>query len=280
MPYPGYLLNPGDMFQVEPERVLYATGESKTGQQAKEGRHLRRLTRRLNAKRNERREQRRAERAASKATKDPSEVTAKPSKRQIPKNELEERKQARIQFQELLKQARGYMENPRNSISANKKKEVREYISELKGAMAKASRIDLKLVEKNFNSLAARLAQVTNIQLGSGARSGQAPKAENPSNEPALANGLSTEEQKAFREAIVRIRENPVDESKPYATPWRPRPFMSAFAFVPRYLEVNHNICSAVYLRHPVARPGLAEVPTPFPAETQQLAFNWYLRRR
>ena len=68
--------------------------------------------------------------------------------------------------------------------------------------------------------------------------------------------------------------------SAPYATPWRPRDYMSAFAFIPRYLEVNQNICAAVYLRHPVARPGLAEVPTPFHVETGQLAFNWYLRRR
>jgi hypothetical protein len=66
----------------------------------------------------------------------------------------------------------------------------------------------------------------------------------------------------------------------PYATPWRPRDYMSAFAFIPRYLEVNQNICAAVYLRHPVARQGLAEVPTPFHIETGQLAFNWYLRNR
>lgn len=65
--------------------------------------------------------------------------------------------------------------------------------------------------------------------------------------------------------------------SKP---PWSPRNYMSAFAFIPRYLEVNQNVCSAVYLRHPVARPGLAEVPTPFGLETGLLAFQWYLRRR
>lgn len=61
---------------------------------------------------------------------------------------------------------------------------------------------------------------------------------------------------------------------------WKSRNWMSAFAFIPRYLEVNQNVCSAVYLRHPVARPGLAEVPSPFAADTQTLAFQWYLRRR
>lgn len=73
---------------------------------------------------------------------------------------------------------------------------------------------------------------------------------------------------------------NKRNAAAPYATPWRPRDYMSAFAFIPRYLEVNQNICAAVYLRHPVARPGLSEVPTPFHVETGQLAFNWYLRRR
>ncbi|KAF3918604.1 hypothetical protein AA313_de0202836 [Arthrobotrys entomopaga] len=61
---------------------------------------------------------------------------------------------------------------------------------------------------------------------------------------------------------------------------WQPRRFMNLFAFIPRYLEVNHNICHAVYLRHPVARSGSAEIPNPFNNETMQLAYNWYLRRR
>jgi hypothetical protein len=61
---------------------------------------------------------------------------------------------------------------------------------------------------------------------------------------------------------------------------WEPKDYMAPFAFVPRYLEVNHTVCSAVYLRHPVARMGLAEVPSPFPLETGNLAFSYYLRRR
>jgi hypothetical protein len=76
------------------------------------------------------------------------------------------------------------------------------------------------------------------------------------------------------------MRDNPIDHSKPYATPWRPRDYMSAFAFIPRYLEVNQNICAAVYLRHPVARPGSAEVPTPFGETISTPAYGWYLKRR
>lgn len=90
---------------------------------------------------------------------------------------------------------------------------------------------------------------------------------------------LTNEEVKRLAMVLKADAENPVDESKPYLTPWRPRPYMSAFAFVPRYLEVNPNICAAVYLRHPVARKGMAEVPTPFSYLTNQLTHNWYLGR-
>lgn len=93
------------------------------------------------------------------------------------------------------------------------------------------------------------------------------------------ATKLSNEEMRNLARIIREQEENPYDESKPYKTPWEPRPFMSAFAFIPRYLEVNPNICAAVYLRHPVARKGMAEVPTPFSYLTNQLAHNWYLQR-
>ena len=42
MKYPGYLLNPGDLFQVDPERVLYATGAPKDRVERREGRLARR----------------------------------------------------------------------------------------------------------------------------------------------------------------------------------------------------------------------------------------------
>lgn len=90
---------------------------------------------------------------------------------------------------------------------------------------------------------------------------------------------LSREEMRKLARLLQYDEENPIDDSKPYATPWRPRPYMSAFAFIPRYLEVNPNICAAVYLRHPVARKGMAEVPTPFSYLTSQLSHNWYLER-
>ena len=61
---------------------------------------------------------------------------------------------------------------------------------------------------------------------------------------------------------------------------FHPKPFMAPFAFIPNYLEVSHLTCSAVYLSHPVAQPGLAEVPSPFPAEVHNLAYSFYIRSR
>lgn len=87
-------------------------------------------------------------------------------------------------------------------------------------------------------------------------------------------------DESILRRALQALTLNPVDESKPYATPWTPRDYLPAFAFIPRYLEVNQNICAAVYLRHPVAKPGFSEVPTPFSEQANANAFAWYLRRR
>lgn len=90
---------------------------------------------------------------------------------------------------------------------------------------------------------------------------------------------LSNDALRNLADFVRQDEENPYDPSKSYLTPWQPREYMSAFAFIPRYLEVNHDICAAVYLRHPVAKKGMAEVPTPFSYMTNQLAHNWYLQR-
>ena len=290
MPYPGYLLNPGDMFQVEPDRVLFATGETKDLQQARDGRHKRRVTRRMNTLKEERKLKWRAEKVALKATKeaaisDELKVIAKPAKPQIPKTEADHRKETRKQYNELLKQVKSFMETPKIKLGAKKKQAIRAYVKDVKSAMGSLNnknKADVEKMDVQFAALAARLSEVTDIQLIRKAKveKAQAEEAKEEESAEVVEKELSEEERKALREAVVLLRENPVDETKPYATPWRPRPYMSAFAFIPRYLEVNQNICSAVYLRHPVARPGMAEVPTPFPEETQQLAFNWYLRRR
>lgn len=65
-------------------------------------------------------------------------------------------------------------------------------------------------------------------------------------------------------------------------TPFHLPDYATPFIFVPAYLEVSFPTCSAVYLRHPTARPGYSEIPTPYDAdgEVVRLAWEWYAKVR
>lgn len=69
------------------------------------------------------------------------------------------------------------------------------------------------------------------------------------------------------------------DPSKPYFTPWTPRPFLGAFAVLPHHIEVSFETCHAVYLNDPVARPGHSEVISPFPDHVHERAYMYYVRK-
>ncbi|KAK6204996.1 mitochondrial 37S ribosomal protein NAM9 [Scheffersomyces amazonensis] len=68
------------------------------------------------------------------------------------------------------------------------------------------------------------------------------------------------------------------DLSKPYFTPWTPRPFIGCFAIYPAHLEISFKTCHAVYVRDPIARPGQSEVITPFPDHVHERAYMYYAR--
>lgn len=70
-----------------------------------------------------------------------------------------------------------------------------------------------------------------------------------------------------------------LDPSKPYFTPWEPRPFIGCFAVLPSHIEVSFSTCHAVYLRDPTARPGQSEVITPFPEPVHERAYMYYVRK-
>jgi ElaB/YqjD/DUF883 family membrane-anchored ribosome-binding protein len=286
MPYPGYLLNPGDMFQVDVDRVMFATGEPKTGGQAKKGREIRRKRRRVNvglekqrAERRERRAARAAEKAekvekraaaaAAEAEKVVSRYRSKPVEvKTHPLFGPDAQKQRKVEIQALMVDAQKVLNDTVNRAGAKRKQALRAWTRSAKLVLSQLPRRSADEIEQDVNNLVGHLERIK-------------PEAGEEAPQKSRHKRMPMHERATmFREALVEASENPIDETKPYATPWRPRPYMSAFAFIPRYLEVNPKICSAVYLRHPVARPGLTEVPTPFPAEMQQLAFNWYLRRR
>ncbi|KAF1994298.1 alpha-L RNA-binding motif-containing protein [Amniculicola lignicola CBS 123094] len=269
MPYPGYLLNPGDMFQVEPESVMFATGAPK----------VRTSTARRVAK------ERAAARADARAANPPQ---IPPSSIKITAPTREEPSPA-----ELKKTLQALMEKVEDALAedvkAKDKQKLRDFRKTVRSAVSlwkNASPDSVSTLDNQFSFLRTHLS----TYMSNAPPPPPVPSTPSDSSlPPADPNSIFSKSDTAkLRAAFDRLKAeadydskwNGKDASKPYRTPWRPRDYMSAFAFIPRYLEVNQNICAAVYLRHPVARPGLAEVPTPFHVETGQLAFNWYLRRR
>ena len=71
-------------------------------------------------------------------------------------------------------------------------------------------------------------------------------------------------------------------EAKGTLTPFHLPSYASPFLFVPAYIEPSFTTCSAVYVRHPTARAGYSEVPSPWDAdgEIMRFAWEWYARRR
>jgi hypothetical protein len=183
------------------------------------------------------------------------------------------------QLQDLMEQVDGVLAE---DVKAKDKQKFRALRSSIRKAISlwrSANPETISTLDAQFDFLKTQIAERA---------AAMSPTSSSKDASSAVEPLISDEDQARLRSAFEKLRLetehtsawNKRDAQAPYATPWRPRDYMSAFAFIPRYLEVNQNICAAVYLRHPVARPGLAEVPTPFHIETGQLAFNWYLRNR
>ncbi len=271
MRYPGYLLNPGDMFQVDVDKVLYATGAPKgfDAEAVEEDKSPEEQL--VEADEGE------AESAvfegeaedgeADKAAEAPSETTSAEAEA----DEVDEAERLKDDLKDLLAKAKSILAEP-DELSVKRKQALRHFTKDARKAM---SRVRLSSPEESshkVDELTDLLERLSVSPLVEAAAQGDRPSDG--------VDSLNPAERRRFEELLQQDRENPYDPTKPYATPWRPRPYLAPFVFIPRYLEVNQNICAAVYLRHPVARPGSAEVPTPFPPPISQLAHNWYLRRR
>lgn len=262
MIYPGYQLNPGDMFQVEPERVMFATGAPKDARERRAGRKARQ------------------KKEAADKTQDESSTSPSPSSETAPEPTPDDSpKDKKEELRSLLSQARTLLtSSSSSSLSGKRKQDLRSFQRLLKKTLSRTHLFPQSSTIVT-DSLDAQLQELTQkLSLNPAPQS--LSRDEHIDSRSLSPETMTPENSKVLRRALEEARGNPIDVTKPYATPWRPRPYMSAFAFIPRYLEVHHKICSAVYLRHPVARPGLAEVPTPFGNDVNSLAFNWYLRRR
>lgn len=76
----------------------------------------------------------------------------------------------------------------------------------------------------------------------------------------------------ASRKAATRI-----DPSNP---PFKLQPYAAPFIFIPPYIEISFSTCSAIYLRHPTARPGYSEIATPYDADGEIFRFAWEWYRK
>lgn len=286
------------MFQVDIEKVMIATGREKPSakqleaidgnRRAQEANAAKKLARALEAAEA-------AEAAESKAAPSTTATDAPPSADATPAPETRTQKQQIAALNDIarqakaLSQARGDM-----AVSARRKQAVRALIKDVKGHLARVKKTDPSTVDATIDDVTTLLSRFFLFTKKGAKEEQKEPTKESFASPPSRTaqetdadadalRGLSMEQSIQIYDdveaAIVEDRDNPEDRSKPYMTPWKPKPFMPAFAFIPRYLEVNQSICAAVYLRHPVARKGMGEVPTPFGRLVNELAFNWYLRR-
>jgi ribosomal protein S4 len=268
MRYPGYMLNPGDMFQVNPERVMYALGKTNTTKPARSS----------------------TDEDDNFAT-EPTEISkADFGPEPIEEAEREDDRTPKQILKSLIAQSKSLLESEKGTLGGKRKQDLRAFAKSVRHTLSKANRETIYT-----DSLEAQFAEIQSqlrIQRGIGGEKVDAlaemTEAASPIDGP---NTVNESDLSSLMDALRIMKENPnpdtLDTSAD-AMPttqnvfpgWQPRPYLSAFAFIPRYLEVNQTICAAVYLRHPVARPGLAEVPTPFPESVGTGAFGWYLRRR
>ncbi|KAK0637311.1 hypothetical protein B0T17DRAFT_106356 [Bombardia bombarda] len=266
MRYPGYLLNPGDLFQVNVERVLTATGCKKE-------------TTKNKTKKNSAAAAEDAEDAAEEVDGEEAKSSEETPKAEVQLDEAAEKDRQLAVLRRCRKRAKYISQTPSADLSAKQKKALRSLIKEVESTASIIARRggDAKQTGDVVDKMTALMDK---LDLKPALLEPEAKeKKEQEAKDAIEAKDLALEEERILKELIEQERENPIDSSKPYYTPWKPRPYMAPFAFIPRYLEVNPNICAAVYLRHPVARQGRAEVPTPFSPGLNQLAFNWYLRR-
>lgn len=125
-----------------------------------------------------------------------------------------------------------------------------------------------------------------------------APETHSESSEASEADSTSTETTASSSSTPTETSTQSADDSQtsttttaatptaPMKTPKAPTfsfpPYASPFLFLPAYIEANPATCSAIYVRHPTARPGYSEVPSPFDAggEVMRFAWEWYAKRR
>ena len=282
------MLNPGDLFEVDPDKVMYAAGKDKS-QAALEAATDRVIAKeQAKAAAEEEAVVETAEETEKAAEAEGEKAAAEVEEEQTPEEpelstlpEAEREAEQRRRLRAVVRSAKVLLsESP--DLNAKRKQELRAFTRAARSALGKNDELESEdLMDELASHLSKFKLEGSEVKAADGDKSkGKEEEVQQSEEGEERLTGTEVGEMTELLRANEADDENPVDESKPYATPWSPRRFLEPFAFIPRYLEVNQNVCAAVYLRHPVARKGLGEVPTPFPHDVNQLAYIWYLRRR
>ncbi|KFY42313.1 hypothetical protein V495_04567 [Pseudogymnoascus sp. VKM F-4514 (FW-929)] len=209
MTYPGYLLNPGDMFQVEPDRVLFATGAPKESQDVK-------------ATKAHRKRQ-----AASKATASTEETTSEEtSEEATPAEEpvldeaaaeKKQRKEHKDNLQSLLASARAVLEDKgAHGPSAKKKQEIRAFAATVRRAIGNVPRTTTEDLDAQVAELVSKLsaANVSKPAPAPAPTSGTVDpslQAQVVAKTQAAATNVPKQDVKMLAKALREVRENPID---------------------------------------------------------------------
>lgn len=95
--------------------------------------------------------------------------------------------------------------------------------------------------------------------------------------EPVVNEGEPEDDSKSWGDVKEERRSKALDMVLGKPT-FRLPDYAAPCIFVPAYLETSFATCSAIYVRHPMAREGYSELPTPYDAdgEVMRLAWEWY----
>lgn len=75
--------------------------------------------------------------------------------------------------------------------------------------------------------------------------------------------------------APTKSSNKPKEKKQVPGLPFELPDYSAPFLFIPAYLEVSFPTCSAIYVRHPTARPGVSEIPTPYDADGEVMRLGW-----
>ncbi|KAH6710542.1 hypothetical protein EV126DRAFT_515078, partial [Verticillium dahliae] len=205
-----------------------------------------------------------------------------------PMTEDERAAQHKRQLKKLIQDAKTLLKDGQDKMSAKHKQRVRLFLSEAKRAISRLGKNAAALdpdADLSRDSVMTQLATILkglNLDHASRPRLRPTPPPTPLSPHPRPGSRSSRPSPRPSRTpsraSSLRTPRTPSTRRNP-TSPLAAAPLHPPSPSSPLPRGQSEHLRRR-YLRHPVARRGEAEVPTPFPIDQNQLAFNWYLRMR